>query len=558
MNNLSIFSKPHRTESPIRCIIPWRFPWGARRPPLRRTFALIFLLAVPRGGAAPAFVYESAYELQSDGDFDGDGRRDLIIVDKATGNYRIGYQLSVGSFTWDSTRASGIANATSLAIGRLDSLAFDSFALTGPDANRLNILDANDPASAALPLSAFIPALGPNAVAAIDIGGADNTPLDDLYVASMDNGVSAYRETLLRTNATSASAALADNAVSFLRERINPVLLHTNRAPRLALFERNTAPNSNTFRLFDTSSGAVVPVASVLTTRLPTPSEYVTGQFDTANPYTQVLTCSPSTSSFNEYQVTEPTPGTYTLVLSGAFTLTNVIDRLFVLPATNGLKLLALDVNGVSATVYAFDGTYPPAPVQAFNAAPGEHFTGAGILGNGGFTAYSAPVGQNTSAKFRNWTWNGAGFTSGPSGDLPRATAYSAAGNVMQFEFEPLVANNPVLLRLNNAGDWAATPAFSGGPGNLSVSTETFASSSQGLVNPTNTTLGPAHPLAAFALANQFSNMVSLFNFSAPAGDKISDVTISPAPGLYPNSVQIQFTAASPADVISFRIGPGN
>lgn len=200
----------------------------------------------------------------------------------------------------------------------------------------------------------------------------------------------------------------------------------------------------------------------------------------------------------------------------------------------------------------------PPAPVQAFNAAPGEHFTGAGILGNGGFTAYSAPVGQNTSAKFRNWTWNGAGFTSGPSGDLPRATAYSAAGNVMQFEFEPLVANNPVLLRLNNAGDWAATPAFSGGPGNLSVSTETFASSSQGLVNPTNTTLGPAHPLAAFALANQFSNMVSLFNFSAPAGDKISDVTISPAPGLYPNSVQIQFTAANPADVISFRIGPGN
>jgi hypothetical protein len=391
MNNLSIFTKPHRTESPIRCIIPWRFPWGARRPPLRRTFALIFLLAVPRGGAAPAFVYESAYELQSDGDFDGDGRRDLIIVDKATGNYRIGYQLSVGSFTWDSTRASGIANATSLAIGRLDSLAFDSFALTGPDANRLNILDANDPASAALPLSAFIPALGPNAVAAIDIGGADNTPLDDLYVASMDNGVSAYRETLLRTNATSASAALADNAVSFLRERVNPVLLHTNRAPRLALFERNTAPNSNTFRLFDTSSGAVVPVASVLTTRLPTPSEYVTGQFDTANPYTQVLTYSPSTSSFNEYQVTEPTPGTYTLVLSGAFTLTNVIDRLFVLPATNGLKLLALDVNGVSATVYAFDGTYPTRSRASLQRRPRRAFHWRGHPGQRRFHGLFRP-----------------------------------------------------------------------------------------------------------------------------------------------------------------------
>ncbi|MBU6410869.1 MAG: hypothetical protein KGR98_10830, partial [Verrucomicrobia bacterium] len=50
--------------------------------------------------AAPAFVYENNYELQSGGDFNGDGRGDLIILDKATGSYRIGYQLSPGSYTW--------------------------------------------------------------------------------------------------------------------------------------------------------------------------------------------------------------------------------------------------------------------------------------------------------------------------------------------------------------------------------------------------------------------------------------------------------------------------
>src|SRR6516162_10127393 len=79
---------------------------------------------------ARAFVYETPYELQADGDFDGDGRRDLIIVDKATGNYRIAYQLAPGTYTWVSPRASGVPNATGLGIGKLTSLSFDSLAVT--------------------------------------------------------------------------------------------------------------------------------------------------------------------------------------------------------------------------------------------------------------------------------------------------------------------------------------------------------------------------------------------------------------------------------------------
>src|SRR5262245_54168584 len=66
------------------------------------------------------FVYENAWEMQSDGDFDGDSRRDLVIVDKLTGDYRVGYQLSPSAYTWISSRASGIANATGLGIGKLD------------------------------------------------------------------------------------------------------------------------------------------------------------------------------------------------------------------------------------------------------------------------------------------------------------------------------------------------------------------------------------------------------------------------------------------------------
>src|SRR5262249_6664140 len=154
--------------------------------------------------------------------------------------------------------------------------------------------------------------------------------------------------------------------------------------------------------------------------------------------------------------------------------------------------------------------------------------------------------------KFRQWTWTGAAYSNSVAGDLPRISSYSASGNVMQFQFEPFVTNNPNLLRLNNAGDWSGSLAFSGAPGNISGTTDPFWSPTQGLANPTPLTLGAAHPLAAFGLANQYSNMISLFSFTPPAGDKISDVTISPVPGLYPAAIRLAFTAANPSDNVYF------
>ncbi|HYV32054.1 MAG TPA: thrombospondin type 3 repeat-containing protein, partial [Candidatus Binatia bacterium] len=58
-----------------------------------------------------------------------------------------------------------------------------------------------------------------------------------------------------------------------------------------------------------------------------------------------------------------------------------------------------------------------------------------------------------------------------------------------------------------------------------------------------------------FGLANQYSNMISLFSFTPPAGDKVSEVTISPRPGLYPAAIQLSFAAANASDKIYFRIG---
>src|SRR5207245_1161758 len=101
------------------------------------------------------------------------------------------------------------------------------------------------------------------------------------------------------------------------------------------------------------------------------------------------------------------------------FSFTNFVDRLIALPGTNDTKLLVIYTNGVSASVFDFDGQHPPTVTQQFNADPGEHLTGAGVLDHNGFMAYSAPLGQNTSTKFKQWNWTGSGYSNAASGNLP-------------------------------------------------------------------------------------------------------------------------------------------
>ena len=105
------------------------------------------LLVVLGTAAAPAFVQETATEFHAVGDFDGDGRNDVVLVDKASGGYRIGYQLSPGDYTWADTRASGVQNVTGVSVGRLLAATRDALAVTGPEANRVNLLEASSPSA---------------------------------------------------------------------------------------------------------------------------------------------------------------------------------------------------------------------------------------------------------------------------------------------------------------------------------------------------------------------------------------------------------------------------
>src|SRR5258705_11879447 len=67
----------------------------------------------------PPFIYETPKEFFGTGDFDGDGRADVIILDKDTGKFRIGYQLTNGVISWGDCRPTGEKGITGFTVGRL-------------------------------------------------------------------------------------------------------------------------------------------------------------------------------------------------------------------------------------------------------------------------------------------------------------------------------------------------------------------------------------------------------------------------------------------------------
>ena len=513
---------------------------------------LLAWLACPPPSAR-AWVYRNAVEFQGDGDFDGDGRADLVIGDRETGGYRIAYQLTAGVYTWAGPRASGIANATGMSVGRVLSLTRDALVFTSPDANRINILGAASPVAADLPQSLFITNVGPSMAGLIDIAGAGNTAHDDLYIPTQyDDGVSyTCRYTTLR-NTGAATSFIAQGNLNGPEEYANKVVLKTTAAPRLAWYSRNYSPGWDL--LFIDTFTNVAPSWDLYQwqTRSYGDPQYLVAPFSSTNIYSQLLSYWSGYATLSWNQVTESAAG-FALAGFGSMTFTNTIDMIYALPGATDTKLCMLFNDGAAAGVYSFYGVTNPVLVKWFTPNPGEHFTGAGVLGANGFMAYSAPAGQRTSASFQQWNWNGSKYTSGARGNLPKLNSFSSSGNVMQFRYEPFVNSQPVLLRLNNAGDWSSTPVVSGG--SLSVRAESFLSPTQGLGSPTTISLGAVHPLAGFDLPNQYTNVISLYSFQPAMGDKVSEVTVLPAPGTYNAAINLSFSAAVNTHLIFFRVG---
>jgi hypothetical protein len=173
-----------------------------------RCRACLSVLGLCAATAQAGLVYETPAEFLTTADFNGDGIADVLVLDKLTGNARVGYAAAGGALTWSAPLVSGCENVTGCAAGRFLQTTRDAVAVTAPDLNRVDLVDLSATNSAGAPVPVTPAGLGPHTLVSLANPLAGVAPAYNyLLAASSFNSPSAERLDLLALNSGSASPA---------------------------------------------------------------------------------------------------------------------------------------------------------------------------------------------------------------------------------------------------------------------------------------------------------------------------------------------------------------
>ncbi len=493
--------------------------------------------------AAPQ-MSESPAEFFTSSDFNNDGRRDSLIIDKAAGVMRIGYQTAAETWTWAPARPAGAVPVTAAAVGRFLGPVRDEIAVTSPGANRVLVHPAREVNTAEVPIvhyhlvgtdalaplrlpgfgareqllagSAIDPASAPYMLAAFDGGGGL------LHLLPQDAPLHRGQPIVLKTGGARNAAFLADAAGA------------------LELRVYNGVP-------------AAPPV--LVSGGVPPGTHYLSGNFDPGSPLAQVLLWVPGTAELLVRQVEEPAANTFALGVEVPYTLAGNIDQVVILDDPDGPRLLVIFDDGASATVFTFDGINTPVAWSDFVPEAGERFRAATLSGGGGFLLASSPEATTRSQTFQPHRREADGtYTPLASASLPMVTTNSGRANVLLFSDPPFVTENVRPLAALHAGDWTRSITIDGG-GNVSAIGEVFGGSTAGLDNPDVYLLGSAMG-ADEVLANQFEPWLSVVSLRAAFDTPELEPSIAPMPGHFDKAQKLSFMAAAGTTVM-FRLGNG-
>ena len=92
---------------------------------------LLICVSLLLGGVVVAgTVYENQTEFFTVGDFNGDGVADVLVLDKNTGNARVGYMDAANNISWSKPLITGTENVSGCATGMFLSVSRDGVAVT--------------------------------------------------------------------------------------------------------------------------------------------------------------------------------------------------------------------------------------------------------------------------------------------------------------------------------------------------------------------------------------------------------------------------------------------
>jgi formylglycine-generating enzyme required for sulfatase activity len=332
----------------------------------------ILAAALFTGQVAAAFVYETEQEFLSTGDFNGDGKPDLVIVDRYSGRVRLGYQVEPGRFDWVDWRAGGTKDVAGVSVGKLKDAKHDSLALTSADANLVTVVDAPNPAVPTDPVTVPNVALGPNVVVAIDVGGEGNTPLHDLLVASIYNSdPTPNRVTLFRNNGRTF-AQTAEIPAPGPAARANRITLKRG-GPELAA---GIVTDDTGNRLLAGALDSGQPVAKLTIANLPKGADYVVGNFR-GQPLKELVFYKPGEPTLIVHTFTE-TGDEFQAGAAKTIDLGRPLRQLILMEGEKKSRLLGIFGDQEPAEVMDFDGVNPPVTAHKLPGVTNQ-FLNAGL-----------------------------------------------------------------------------------------------------------------------------------------------------------------------------------
>ena len=508
---------------------------------------LLFPLALLPFSLAAQTVQETAQEFQAVADLDGDGREDLLVLDRGSGGFRAAYQLSQGTWTWFPARASGIGAVAGIAAGKWFSTDEDALAVTSPLANRVHIVRIPVPGGLPVLHPVFPEGTGPDQLASPDIGGPGNTVHDDLWVATVENGSpDPHKIHSVRHDGS------AFNGIASTVETRRPFQARTVRLKdggyRHVVYLGLEAGQDDLLTIVSHATGSGIITA---TSAVPAGSRWVSGNIAGGGLH-HFLAWRRGESAFLAIPVEEDAPDTFSLGSSGSFDTGIAIGSVHVVQSENGPRLLVIGESGEAAQVFSFDGTNPPALVQEITGPGNELISGCLPLAGGGFQLLSAAPGSGYSTTAVPYSPDGGSFLPGPPAGLPSFQAASLRANTFAFAGEPFVDPQAQLLGRYNAPDWTSAPVLQGGQ--LTVLAEVLGSPSEGLENPQAVVIGTVPMGTTFALANQYSEVVSLHSYAAGQGPTGASVEISPVDGVKTQAFLLSFVPSPANAPVHYRL----
>lgn len=513
----------------------------------RQALCSLLALMLAASTARAGFVYETPGEFLTSGDFNGDGILDVLVLDKATGNARVGYQDGSSNLVWSAPLPTGVPSPAALAVGHFLDTNQDAVAITAAELNRIHLLRLSDPSNAPAPAILTPQGLGPNFLVGLAAPFGVVSNFDSLVVGSGANNTD-LGLTLIELFAFVGDALtvyLDSVAEQAYLASGNSLTLGGNPATYAAAMQRNS---NDMFVAYSPSNH----FATLLNRPgLPSGAAYVFGNFNN-EPLPRFLFYVPGQSNVI-LQSLVATNGNYLFDAGITVALGEAVQGVYYLSrGTDGVALIQFG-DGVQGLTLPGGSAVLSGLYRSGGGAAGNTFTGVVPLAGGNFALMDAPPGSATAAHAQVVNFSGVNFTQVSASNLPALTTRATRPNVWLFQTEPFISNDPGFISSLNAPDWSSSATISGGA--LSVLAETDGGPPAGLQDPANDNLGTLPTGAAWAIPDQYRDCISLFAYSSPRPPEAVNITVSPPPGLYGGPIQISFTTLNASDKVLYRVG---